>query len=235
MNEHAKVMHDLPPLPGMNPPLSATLGAPRVFVRWASNSREPDGGRCKVTPNSGASSSTAASAPPHKPKLPWRIFHKHEIRPLHRICVRYEFDTLDWTQPEDEPSHMSPENAFRWVLNTIMKAQLQKGFPVQFMSSGNSLLPLIKYSDVVVLAPMSSEADLKVGGLVFCEVQPGNLFYCHEIHRINYEAPAVKYTISNNKGMESGRCNIEHIYGRVIEVLDVMLPFRDTPITWQVR
>ena len=100
------------------------------------------------------------------------------------------------------------------------------------MSGGDSLLPLIRYSDVVVLAPISSEADLKVGDLVFCEVQPGNLFYCHEIHRINYKAPAAKYTILSNKGMENGWCNIEHIYGRVIEVLDVMLPFLYTPIRW---
>ena len=30
---------------------------------------------------------------------------------------------------------------------------------------------------------------------------------------------------SNNKGMKNGWCNIEHIYGRVIEVLDVILPY----------
>ena len=68
--------------------------------------------------------------------------------------------------------------------------------------------------------------------MVFCEVQPGSRFYCHEILRINYEAPAgsAQYTISNNAGMENGWCYDEHIYGRVIEVLDVMLPFRYTPI-----
>ena len=90
------------------------------------------------------------------------------------------------------------------------------------------------FGDVVVLAPMSSEADLKEGDIVFCEVQPGDRFYCHEIHRINYEGPAgsAKYTIGNHKGMDNGWCLIEHIYGRVIEVLDVMLPFRYTPIRW---
>ena len=167
------------------------------------------------------------------------MYHKHEIAPLNMRrtpdLTRTVIETLDWTQPEDEPSHMSPENAFRWVLNTIMKEQLRKGFPVQLLSNGWPLDPLIKFGDVVVLAPISSEADLKVGDLVFCEVQPGNRFYCHEIHRINYEAPAAKYTISNIKSMENGWCNIEHIYGRIIEVLEVDLPFRDTPITWQVR
>ena len=121
---------------------------------------------------------------------------------------------------------MEPENASRWVRNNIIKEQLRKGFRVQFLSSQGSMWPLYNCGDAVLLEPISSESDLLEGDIVFCEVQPGNRFYCHEIQRINYEAPAgpTVYTISNNKGTENGWCYIEHIYGRVIEVIDVLLP-----------
>ena len=73
---------------------------------------------------------------------------------------------------------------------------------------------------------------MKVGDIVFAEVQPNNWFYSHEIHSIEYwtkdetrrcdpwNRGAVQcFNICNANGDLNGWCFSRHIYGRLIEVV----------------
>ena len=94
-----------------------------------------------------------------------------------------EFD-FDWTQ---KSQNRALELALRQVRNVMIKEQLQNGEGVAYRSSGWSCYPRIHSDDLTYLSPINRETDwynLKVDDIVFCEVQPGNRFFCHPIHKI---------------------------------------------------
>ena len=81
-----------------------------------------------------------------------------------------------------------------------------------------------------------SDSHLKVGDIVFCEVQPKsaaygapmrkNVFYAHMVKRIGFDDTSHRYyyVISGAKGFpgtieahENGWCYIQHIYGKLME------------------
>ena len=83
---------------------------------------------------------------------------------------------LDWTLNED----WDKEFKLRWFRNVQIKEQLQRGEHVCYRSSGNSMWPTVKSGDLCEFAPFppaASAEHIKVGDIVFCEVQPGNRFF----------------------------------------------------------
>ena len=64
--------------------------------------------------------------------------------------------------------------------NDMMKELLGRGEPVQFRSTGKSLEPLVFSGDVCFIWPILwGKTIIQPGDIVFCEVQPKNLYYCH--------------------------------------------------------
>ena len=116
-----------------------------------------------------------------------------------------------------------------------------------YESSGNSLKDAGVHSgyrctyhpiDRSWICPKGSglDSDLKVGDIVFCEVQAKwatyatpmrkNVFYAHMVNRIGFDDTSHRYyyVISGAKGFpgtieahENGWCYIEHIYGKLTE------------------
>lgn len=77
--------------------------------------------------------------------------------------------------------------------------------------AGNSMLPLIKSKQPVMLEPTTWE-DVKVGDIVYCKVK-GNL-YTHLVKAIDIKKGCL---IGNNKGGINGWT--KNVYGIVTEIL----------------
>ena len=62
-----------------------------------------------------------------------------------------------------------------------------------------------------------------IGEVVFCRVQPKDLFYGHMIHYIGVWEGDKYWSIGNMKDPPriNGWCSAEHIYGRLMEVSPV--------------
>ena len=111
----------------------------------------------------------------------------------------------------------------------MIKKQLIEGTAVQYRSSGNSLWPDVKSGDCCMFEPVYEPDTLRVGDIVFCEVQPKDRFYAHKILSMEWDSTAASaqgeetrtryWTIGNNSGHKNGWCNDWHIYGRLVEVV----------------
>ena len=145
-------------------------------------------------------------------KCPFRIFKPHDVHP--------DFDN-DWTISNDAKKEMK----LRHMRNLMIKESLVKGVGVQYQSSGNSLWPRVKSGDCCFFEPILAPQLLKVGDIVFCEVQPKGRFFAHLILRMEEDGAAASarnrriWTIGNIKGRENGWCYDRHIYGRMVEVV----------------
>ena len=181
---------------------------PRVQVRWSSLSRNPK--------RKASAASAWKKEDTHNRLCPYRVFRAHEVHPAQDV---------DWTRTGD----WSEEQERRMLRNILIKEQLLGGRTVQYCSSGNSLKPDVWSGDCCLFEPVESESDLEKGDIVFCQVQPGDKFYAHKILKVESVKAAgsargryrKKYTIGKNKGHTNGYCYIDHIYGRLFEVLQV--------------
>ena len=129
-----------------------------------------------------------------------------------------EHDAIDNGGLTDKRS-WDDEQRCRWHM---CKKQLLEGTPVQYKSGGNSLYPLVHANDSCLFAPVVNPDTLKVGDIVFCDVQPGNRFCAHMIKTIECTRTAVsarRFIISDRSGHVNGHCFDEHIYGRLVEVV----------------
>ena len=117
------------------------------------------------------------------------------------------------------------EQQRRWHRNSMCKKQLQEGTHVQYKSGGNSLYPFVHANDSCLFEPVVNPDELKVNDIVFCEVQPGDRFFAHLIHKIEWvtwDNPLDfrrRFTIGDIGGHVDGYCFDEHIYGRLVEVV----------------
>ena len=66
----------------------------------------------------------------------------------------------------------------------MIKKQLLKGENCWFVSSGNSLWPVMHSGDAITLAPIAQGQTIELGDIVFAEVQYGPRFYVHMVHAI---------------------------------------------------
>ena len=84
-------------------------------------------------------------------------------------------------------------------------------------------------NDQCTYEPVTAEGDVNVDDIVFCQVQPGDRFFAHNV-KAKGVWPATGrtyFTIANLEGRENGWCYIEHIYGRLIEVVRLHQPGAD--------
>ena len=106
------------------------------------------------------------------------------------------------------------------------KELLMHGIPVQFMSSGRSLEPLVCSGENIVLYPIiTGITNIRAGDIVFCSVQPSDRYYVHLVWDVReaMEENGVErlcYTIGNNRAGDrkrvNGWCFKEHIYGILV-------------------
>ncbi len=89
--------------------------------------------------------------------------------------------------------------------------KLLNGETIVSKEPGNSMLPLLKSKQPVVLEPVKWE-DCKAGDIVFCKVR-GNCF----THLVKGKNVKRGLLIGNNRGRLNGWT--KNVYGKVIEIL----------------
>jgi hypothetical protein len=93
--------------------------------------------------------------------------------------------------------------------------QLRRGERVVHREGGNSMTPIIRSREPVLLA-WCEPADLKKGDIVFCKVR-GN-FYTHKILGVKTAKGERLFQIGNNHGHVNGCVGADKIFGRVLDV-----------------
>lgn len=96
-----------------------------------------------------------------------------------------------------------------WASGYIEK--LNEGEQVEFRPRGNSMKPLIKSGDLVVVDPVTEETEFQVKDIVLCKVKGKQ--YLHLISAIQGN----RFQISNNRGYVNGWISRTAIYGRLAE------------------
>ena len=106
----------------------------------------------------------------------------------------------DWTKvPGDfwDDDRYSKEKARRERRDQLHREHLEEGKPVFYKSTGDSMWPLIQSNDHCTLHPIKAvtagrggvglekeKTEIGVGDVVFCRVQPKNLYFTHFVHKV---------------------------------------------------
>lgn len=90
--------------------------------------------------------------------------------------------------------------------------ELSEGRSVTLKPHGNSMTPIIRSGQRIVLSPVDP-ADVRVGDAVLAKVK-GRYF----IHKVTAIGDDGRFQISNNHGHVNGTCRAHHIYGKVTEI-----------------
>ena len=140
----------------------------------------------------------------------------HFILEAHEVHVGDQHD-VDWTLSSD----WVEECRLREERNEMIRAQLARGKTVAFRQSGWSLFPRVHSNDLCSYQPVQFEHQIDTGDVVFCTVQPRGHYYAHLIKEKewDYTRRGWKYCISNLAGRVNGHCFIEHVYGKLFQVL----------------
>ena len=102
----------------------------------------------------------------------------------------------------------------------MLMRKLQAGESVAYKSGGNSLAPHVQSGDLCEYTPVREDADVNVGDIAFCQVNPTQRYFAHAVMNKTYdeEVQAWYYSIGNALGWENGWCWIENIYGKLRRV-----------------
>ena len=142
----------------------------------------------------------------------------------------------DWTRVDGsntDPEKWEKEQRLRYERNKMIHEYLVDSRAVFYISSGNSMWPLVQSNDGCSFHPIQAVRDMVgehavhkeaseigVGDIVFCQVQPSQHYYAHFVLSIeqDYYANEEKYWIGNIQGKRNGWCYREHIYGILVDV-----------------
>ena len=98
---------------------------------------------------------------------------------------------------------------------------LSQGKTVAYRSSGWSLWPRVHSGDLCCYLPARAEEQVVMDDIVLCKVQPYEYYCAHLIHSIEWGEAQGTNTCwtSNLKGTINGDCYLEHILGKMYQVL----------------
>lgn len=98
--------------------------------------------------------------------------------------------------------------------NEITAQHLKKGETCKVIGYGQSMTPILRSGQPVIVVPLTDERILKKNDIVLCKVK-GN-YYLHKISAIKN---GCSYQISNNHGHVNGTISRNNIFGIVAEIL----------------
>ena len=142
----------------------------------------------------------------------------------------------DWTLVDGaahDAEAFQKELNLRAERNRLLKDHLLAGMTTWFKSSGDSMWPLVRSGDAILLHPIKAvtadggqaglekeESDIGVGDIVFCELHGGKFFLTHIVLKVTWDRHTQewKYWIGNIKNHYNGWCYREDIYGILVEV-----------------
>ena len=119
-------------------------------------------------------------------------------------------------------SHCNPLVSFGFLQEQLRdeksKEDLLAGNRVCYRSGGWSLYPRVWSNNRCTFEPVTSADEVSEWDIVFCQVLPRSRFFAHYVKYKYWAADQWVFTISNAKGWENGRTDIEHIYGILVNV-----------------
>ena len=151
---------------------------------------------------------------------PFRIYEEHDVN---------FGPEWDWYVPDNAPAWYERVRMMH-ARNLVIKEQLQRGNPVQFRVWGLSMYPLVHKGDCCLFEPVVYVSRLRIGDIIFCQLDIGSRFFAHKISGITIPAASAPtaededfrtgetYTISAQNGKCVGFCKGHTIYGRLVEV-----------------
>ena len=98
--------------------------------------------------------------------------------------------------------------------NKVSAEHLKNGEVCRLIGIGNSMLPILKSRQPVLVEPVTEETPLSKKDIVFCKVK--GHYYLHLIHSVRNNN---MFLIGNNHGHMNGWINRNSIFGKVIEIL----------------
>ena len=83
------------------------------------------------------------------------------------------------------------------------------------------MYPKVHSNDLCCYIPVRFEEQILQRDVVFCLVQPTGLYYAHLVKEKEWHRREQHYRfwISNLKGHVNGWCWIEHMFGKLVQVL----------------
>ena len=99
--------------------------------------------------------------------------------------------------------------------NAAAAAEMKSGKIGKLIGIGNSMTPILKSKQPVLVKSLTDNMILYKGDIVFCKVK-GN-YYLHKIHAI--KGHNKQFLIGNNHGHMNGWIGRNGIFGKVIEIL----------------
>ena len=127
-----------------------------------------------------------------------------------------------------DPEKWEKEQRLRYERNKMIHEYLVDSRPVFYISSGNSMWPLVQSNDGCTFHPIQAVRDMVgehavhkeaseigVGDIVFCQVQPSQHYYAHFVLSIeqDYYANEEKYWIGNIQEKRNGWCYLSCLDG----------------------
>ena len=91
--------------------------------------------------------------------------------------------------------------------NKITEEHLKNGETCAVTGYGNSMVPILKSGETVIVEPVTDSTLLEKGNIVFCKVK--GHYYLHKISAVKGKT----YQISNNHGHINGTVSRNCIFG----------------------
>lgn len=95
-------------------------------------------------------------------------------------------------------------------------AHLKAGETCWVMGIGNSMTPILKSKQPVIIKPVTDEMELKKRDIVLSKVH--GHYYLHLIHGI--KGNGQEFLIGNNHGHMNGWVSRNNVFGKVVEILE---------------
>ena len=114
--------------------------------------------------------------------------------------------------PEKEKTDSPSPPIFRE--NKISADHLLNGETIVIYGFGNSMTPILKNGQPVLVEPVNYQTKLRKNDIVFCRVC--GYYYLHKILAIRNNTT---FQIGNNHGHINGWISRNQIYGKVIKIL----------------
>ena len=114
----------------------------------------------------------------------------------------------------EELKDITPVNYWIGKENKISAQHLQNGERIVIVGFGQSMTPILKSGQPVLVEPVTEETKLSKGDVVFTKVN--GHYYLHKIISIRNDK---SYQIGNNHGHINGWVSRSTIYGKMVKKL----------------
>lgn len=103
--------------------------------------------------------------------------------------------------------------------NAETAKHLREGEICKVTGIGNSMTPILKSRQSVICIPVTDEVELKKRDIVMCKVN--GHFYLHLIWSVKRgKNNCEQFLIGNNHNHANGTIGRQHIFGKVVQILD---------------